>query len=86
MPTETLARRLAAYMTCRMLHAAGELDNSFQPFGKEAFRAFEADWENFELEESDAKILSENSDPRPGTTKRRQYYYKRVCTLTLGVI
>ncbi|EGK96757.1 AGAP002836-PB [Anopheles gambiae str. PEST] len=81
MPTETLARRLAAYMTCRMLHAAGELDNSFQPFGKEAFRAFEADWENFELEESDAKILSENSDPRPGTTKRRQYYYKRIASV-----
>uniref|UniRef100_A0A182PSP9 ribonuclease III n=1 Tax=Anopheles epiroticus TaxID=199890 RepID=A0A182PSP9_9DIPT len=81
MPTETLARRMAAYMTCRMLHAAGELDNSFQPFGKEAFRAFEADWENFELEESDSKILSENSDPRPGTTKRRQYYYKRIASV-----
>uniref|UniRef100_A0A182QJ55 ribonuclease III n=1 Tax=Anopheles farauti TaxID=69004 RepID=A0A182QJ55_9DIPT len=81
MPTETLARRMAAYITCRMLHAAGELDNSFQPYGKEAFRAFEADWENFELEESDAKILSENSDPRPGTTKRRQYYYKRIASV-----
>ncbi|XP_052896766.1 endoribonuclease Dcr-1 [Anopheles moucheti] len=81
MPTETLARRLAAYTTCRMLHAAGELDHSFQPYGKEAFRAFESDWENFELEESDAKILSENSDPRPGTTKRRQYYYKRIASV-----
>uniref|UniRef100_A0A182MLF3 ribonuclease III n=1 Tax=Anopheles culicifacies TaxID=139723 RepID=A0A182MLF3_9DIPT len=81
MPTETLARRLAAYMTCRMLHAAGELDHSFQPYGKEAFRAFESDWENFELEESDAKILSANSDPRPGTTKRRQYYYKRIASV-----
>ncbi|XP_035894675.1 endoribonuclease Dcr-1 [Anopheles stephensi] len=81
MPTETLARRLAAYTTCRMLHAAGELDNSFQPYGKEAFRAFEADWENFELEETDAIILSKNSDPRPGTTKRRQYYYKRIASV-----
>ncbi|XP_050071752.1 endoribonuclease Dcr-1 [Anopheles maculipalpis] len=81
MPTETLARRLAAYITCRMLHAAGELDNSFQPYGKEAFRAFEADWENFELEETDAMILSKNSDPRPGTTKRRQYYYKRIASV-----
>uniref|UniRef100_A0A182JMK9 ribonuclease III n=1 Tax=Anopheles atroparvus TaxID=41427 RepID=A0A182JMK9_ANOAO len=81
MPTETLARRMAAYVACRMLHAAGELDNSFQPYGKEAFRAFEADWENFELEESDAKILTENSDPRPGTTKRRQYYYKRIASV-----
>ncbi|KFB46099.1 AGAP002836-PB-like protein [Anopheles sinensis] len=81
MPTETLGRRMAAYVACRMLHAAGELDNSFQSFGKEAFRAFEADWENFELEESDAKILTENSDPRPGTTKRRQYYYKRIASV-----
>ncbi|XP_053670122.1 endoribonuclease Dcr-1 [Anopheles nili] len=81
MPTETLARRMAAYVTCRVLHAAGELDNSFQPFGKEAFRAFEADWENFELEEMDAKILTENIDPRPGTTKRRQYYYKRIASV-----
>uniref|UniRef100_A0A182VRB7 ribonuclease III n=1 Tax=Anopheles minimus TaxID=112268 RepID=A0A182VRB7_9DIPT len=81
MPTETLARRLAAYMTCRMLHAAGELDHSFQPYGKEAFRAFESDWENFELEDTDALILSANSDPRPGTTKRRQYYYKRIASV-----
>uniref|UniRef100_A0A182RPL1 ribonuclease III n=1 Tax=Anopheles funestus TaxID=62324 RepID=A0A182RPL1_ANOFN len=81
MTTETLARRMAAYMSCRMLHAAGELDHSFQPYGKEAFRAFESDWENFELEETDAKILSENSDPRPGTTKRRQYYYKRIASV-----
>ncbi|ETN63439.1 dicer-1 [Anopheles darlingi] len=81
MPTETLARRMAAYIACRMLHAAGELDHSFQPFGKEAFRAFEADWENFELDELDAKILSENNDPRPGTTKRRQYYYKRIASV-----
>ncbi|XP_058059777.1 endoribonuclease Dcr-1 [Anopheles bellator] len=81
MPTEMLARRMAAYITCRMLHAAGELDNSFQPFGKEAFRAFEADWENFELDELDAKILTENNDPRPGTTKRRQYYYKKIASV-----
>lgn len=48
------------------------------PIGKESFRAFEADWEDFELESIDAQIVSENSEPRPGTTKRRQYYYKRV--------
>lgn len=78
MPTEILARRMAAYIACKVLHSAGELDNSLQPIGKESFRAFEADWEEFELESNDAHIVSENSEPRPGTTKRRQYYYKRV--------
>lgn len=81
MPTEILARRMAAYTACRVLHKVGELDDSLQPIGKESFRAFEADWEDFELESNDAQIVNENSEPRPGTTKRRQYYYKRVSFL-----
>ncbi|XP_058811956.1 endoribonuclease Dcr-1 [Topomyia yanbarensis] len=90
MPSEILARRMAAYIACRVLHNAGELDDSLQPIGKESFRAFEADWEEFELESIDAQIVSENSEPRPGTTKRRQYYYKRIasafsdCRPTIG--
>ncbi|XP_053682144.1 endoribonuclease Dcr-1 [Sabethes cyaneus] len=90
MPTEILARRMAAYIACKVLHSAGELDSSLQPIGKESFRAFEADWEEFELESNDAQIVSENSEPRPGTTKRRQYYYKRIassfsnCRPTIG--
>lgn len=90
MPTEILARRMAAYTACRVLHKAGELDDSLQPIGKESFRAFEADWEDFELESNDAQIVIENSEPRPGTTKRRQYYYKRIasafseCRPTIG--
>ncbi|XP_058442684.1 endoribonuclease Dcr-1 [Malaya genurostris] len=80
MPTEILARRMAAYIACRVLHSAGELDDSLQPIGKESFRAFEADWEDFELESTDAQIVNENSEPRPGTTKRRQYYYKRIAS------
>ncbi|XP_055526642.1 endoribonuclease Dcr-1 isoform X2 [Wyeomyia smithii] len=90
MPTEILARRIAAYIACKVLHTVGELDDSLQPIGKESFRAFEADWEEFELESNDAQIISENSEPRPGTTKRRQYYYKRIassfsnCRPTIG--
>nr|XP_029717928.1 endoribonuclease Dcr-1 isoform X1 [Aedes albopictus] len=80
MPTEILARRMAAYTACRVLHKVGELDDSLQPIGKESFRAFEADWEDFELESNDAQIVNENSEPRPGTTKRRQYYYKRIAS------
>lgn len=78
MQTEPLARRMAALQTCKELHLCGELDDNLQPIGKEGFKALEADWENFELEAKDEKIVQDNLEPRPGTTKRRQYYYKRV--------
>lgn len=78
MPSRVLARRIAALITCRLLHQSGELDDNLQPIGKEGFLASEPDWENFELAKSDEDILHENTEPRPGTTKRRQYYYKRV--------
>ncbi|XP_030371583.1 endoribonuclease Dcr-1 [Scaptodrosophila lebanonensis] len=75
MPTQTLARRLAALQACIELHKMGELDDQLQPIGKEGFRALEADWE-FELEPDDEQA----DEPRPGTTKRRQYYYKRIAS------
>ncbi|TMW45212.1 hypothetical protein DOY81_009702 [Sarcophaga bullata] len=80
MPTHILARRMAALQACIELHKSVELDDNLQPIGKEGFRAIETDWENFELEEQDEKIVAENSEPRPGTTKRRQYYYKRIAS------
>lgn len=83
MKTRVLARRITALIACKVLHMSGELDNNLQPIGKEGFRASEPDWENFELEEIDEQIVTENSEPRPGTTKRRQYYYKRVSLLIL---
>ncbi|XP_067618783.1 endoribonuclease Dcr-1 [Eurosta solidaginis] len=91
MSSNIMARRMAAMQTCIELHKTGELDDNLQPIGKEGFRAMEPDWENFELEEEDEKIVLENSEPRPGTTKRRQYYYKRIasefsdCRPTSGV-
>lgn len=62
-------------------HLLGELDNALQPIGKESFRATEPDWENFELEQADEAIVCGNQEPRPGTTKRRQYYYKRIAAV-----
>lgn len=78
MPSRTLARRMAALTACKILHQSGELDDYLQPIGKEGFRASEPDWENFELEKADEEIVNENLEPRPGTTRRRQYYYKKV--------
>jgi endoribonuclease Dicer len=78
MPTRILARRITAYTACKILHMSGELDDNLQPIGKEGFRAIEPDWENFQLDAVDEQIVSENMEPRPGTTKRRQYYYKRI--------
>ncbi|XP_073966397.1 endoribonuclease Dcr-1 [Choristoneura fumiferana] len=65
MPTRALARRVAALQACRVLHRCGELDDQLMPIGKENFKAAE-------LEGAGGA-----ADARPGTTKRRQYYYKR---------
>lgn len=81
MPTRTLSRRVAALIACRVLHKSGELDDNLQPIGKEGFRAIEPDWEVFELDKADEEIAGDNSEARPGTTKRRQYYYKRIASV-----
>merc|ERR1712226_426378 len=67
MPSPALARRAAAYAACVQLHGVGELDNMMLPLGKESVLppVVKIDWEEA---------------IRPGTTKRRQYYYKRVST------
>ncbi|CAH0731194.1 unnamed protein product, partial [Brenthis ino] len=71
MPTRVLARRVAALLACRALHRGGELDDHLVPIGKENFKAAE-------LESSAPAADSADGDSaRPGTTKRRQYYYKR---------
>ncbi|XP_017142899.1 endoribonuclease Dcr-1 [Drosophila miranda] len=80
MTTQTLARRMAALQACVELHKIGELDDQLQPIGKEGFHALEPDWECFELEPVDEQIVQLSDEPRPGTTKRRQYYYKRIAS------
>ncbi|KAJ8968365.1 hypothetical protein NQ317_009528 [Molorchus minor] len=79
MPNALLARRAAAFILCQLLHKAKELDDNLQPINKENFRATEEDWNNFSLDEPD----DENSEIRPGTTKRRQYYYKKIAEALL---
>ncbi|CAH0562212.1 unnamed protein product [Brassicogethes aeneus] len=74
-----LSRSSAAFMLCQLLHKAGEFDDNLQPIGKENFKANEEDWNNFTLDEPD----DETSEIRPGTTKRRQYYYKRMADALL---
>ena len=63
-----------------ILHKKGELDDNLQPIGKEEFKAIEHDWQFFEIDKIDEEIngSSDINDPRPGTTKRRQYYYKKI--------
>jgi len=65
-----LAQMAAAMKTCIILHEAGELDNRLQPVGKELIKYDDEDceWEEHEL----------HGLARPGTTKRKQYYNKKV--------
>lgn len=72
MPSIVLARRVAALETCRALHRARELDDNLMPVGKESFLC---------TEDEDTEEETDMIEPRPGTTKRRQYYYKRVQSL-----
>ena len=74
MPSEVMAKRSAALEACRLLHQMKELDENFYPTGKENLRLEEEEDYNADLEEEN---VPENL-PRPGTTKRRQYYYKQV--------
>ncbi|VVC42037.1 PAZ domain,Helicase, C-terminal,Ribonuclease III domain,P-loop containing nucleoside triphosphate [Cinara cedri] len=77
MPSEVLAKRIAALEVCRQLHSRGELDDTLQPITKESFHAlFNAD--EVPPDAEDALIPWDTEDPRPGTNKRRQYYYKRI--------
>jgi endoribonuclease Dicer len=78
MPTRVLARRITALDTCKVLHQAQELDENLVPVGKESFHVHEEEEAAHALEELDDTVPRDSSEPRPGTTKRRQYYYKRV--------
>lgn len=73
MPSTVLARRITALETCRVLYECRELDDSLQPVGKESVLGLDLVEEN---EQEDG--IADSLEPRPGTTKRRQYYYKRV--------
>nr|AVK59441.1 Dicer-1-PA [Spodoptera frugiperda] len=77
MPTKVLARRMVALQACRILHKSGELDNQLMPIGKENFRAVELEGVNNLGACTGNEPADAHDSARPGTTKRRQYYYKR---------
>lgn len=58
-----------------MFFSSGELDDNLLPTGKEAVKSEDLidDFEEFRKEEDIRK-----GPARPGTTKRRLYYFKRV--------
>ena len=77
-PNTALAKMSAALECCRRLHEIGELDDQLQPVGKESMKL-------------DDHLCAPSADdnvplgmPRPGTTKRRQYYYKKIATCLTG--
>ncbi|KAG0414212.1 hypothetical protein HPB47_008640 [Ixodes persulcatus] len=72
MPGKLLAKQAVALKTCEELHKMGELDDNLVPQGKEAMR--------LALDQSAGRFPEEELQPgapRPGTTKRRQYYDKK---------
>lgn len=75
MPNKAMARRMAALQLCIDLHRKNEIDDNLLPIGKENFKAKPEDAEVPALPD-ESKV--DFSEARPGTTKRRQYYYKKV--------
>ncbi|KAF4526429.1 hypothetical protein B566_EDAN015061 [Ephemera danica] len=78
----SMARRLSALEMCKALFDIRELDEELQPVGKESFLAQEQAnlglHEDDDNNEGEEEHLEGNLEHRPGTTKRRQYYYKKV--------
>ncbi|XP_043278022.1 endoribonuclease Dcr-1 isoform X2 [Venturia canescens] len=74
MPNRAMARRLAALQMCIQLHKENEIDDNLLPIGKENFKARPEDAEVPALPD-ESRV--DDSEARPGTTKRRQYYYKK---------
>ena len=68
-PSKLLARQSAALKMCQVIYEAGELDEHLLPIGKEALLEEGAD---------EQREWVPDGAPRPGTTKRRQYYKKQV--------
>lgn len=80
MPNKAMARRMAALQLCIDLHRKNEIDDNLLPIGKENFKAKPEDAEVPALPD-ESKV--DFSEARPGTTKRRQYYYKKVSATAL---
>ncbi|GFS16244.1 endoribonuclease Dicer [Elysia marginata] len=70
MRSKKLAKMAVALEMCKILHEKGELDDQLLPVGKEMFV--------YEEEEEWADEDDSGGQARPGTTKRKQYYTKKV--------
>ncbi|XP_074599863.1 endoribonuclease Dcr-1 [Brevipalpus obovatus] len=82
--SKIIAQKSAALEACKILHSRGELNDNLLPVGKES---------NKYIEELGIKTYPRNKQinssgsvqqDRPGTTKRRQYYHKRVAEVLRG--
>lgn len=82
MPNRAMARRMAALQMCIDLHRENEIDDNLLPIGKENFKAKPEDAEVPALPDESRADFSE---ARPGTTKRRQYYYKKVALISIKI-
>ncbi|XP_013409876.1 LOW QUALITY PROTEIN: endoribonuclease Dicer-like [Lingula anatina] len=72
MSSQKLAKMAVALKTCQKLHEAGELDNHLLPIGtmREMLR--------YDDDENEWDSEDVQGQARPGTTKRKQYYYKKI--------
>ncbi|KAL4237619.1 Endoribonuclease Dicer [Mactra antiquata] len=77
MSTKLKAKQAVALKMCEILHKQGELDDNLMPVGKEMFERDEDD----DVWDDEEDIMGE---ARPGTTKRKQYYSKRVAQALQG--
>lgn len=81
MSSKKLAKKAAAYDAVIRLHGVKELDDNLNPIGKEALKSLN----ELGLEPLGDEYNSQGKDePRPGTTKRRQFYKKRVADILEG--
>ena len=79
MPTRRLAQKAVALKACRILHERGELDDHLLPLGKDIrVEGLEDDDLTEEERQELAKAAAEEGAPRPGSTKRRQHYTKKI--------
>ncbi|OQR80281.1 endoribonuclease Dicer-like [Tropilaelaps mercedesae] len=78
MLSPVLAKQVAALKAVEMLHKAGDIDDHLSPLGKDSLKA--------QLEDQVTPIneIVAQGAPRPGTTKRRQYYYKEIAEALKG--
>lgn len=80
-PMKSIAMRLAAFSACKILHKHFELDDSMNPITKESMKASAT--ANMSATQKEGcsqrlRIKGREKERNVGSTKRRQYYKKKV--------